>query len=115
MEFIIKRTRGLSDNKPLDIAYLKQVENYDDRTISTFEEFDKRFGRVYGEFTSKGRDHKINSRGRIQRTFDEDEWCVNIEDLNRLVELSKVEDDIIIINTPEYNLPVLEIYNDYRE
>lgn len=115
MEFIIKRTRDVFDNKPLDIAYLKPIEYYDERTLSTFEEFDKRLGRLHGKFTSEGRDHKINSEGRIQRTLDRDTWCVNIDDINQLVELSKSEDDIIVINDSDYNLPVLEIYDDYRE
>ena len=115
MEFIIQRTSDWSDNKPLDIAYLKSIEYYDERTLSTFEEFDKRLGRVDGKFTSKGRDHKINSRGRIQRTFDRKEWCVYIEGLNQLVELSEVEDDIIVKYDTDYNLPVLEIYDYYRE
>jgi hypothetical protein len=115
MEFIIERTSTWSDDKPLDIAYLKPIEYYDERTLSTFEEFDKRLGRVDGKFTSKGRDHKVNSEGHIQRTIDRDEWCVNIEDLKQLVELSKVEGNIIVNCDTDYNLPVLEIYDDYRE
>ncbi|MFQ3843328.1 hypothetical protein AABD41_01615 [Staphylococcus pseudoxylosus] len=115
MEFIVQRTSDWSVNKPLNNAYLKQVENYDERTISTFDQFDERVGHMYGKFTSKGRGHKIYSNGRIQRTLDWTEWCVNINDLNQLLKLSKIKGDIIIKYDLDYNFPVLEIYDSYRE
>lgn len=43
------------------------------------------------------------------------EWHINIKDLNELVELTKTEADVIIINDPNLDLPILEIYDDNRE
>lgn len=43
------------------------------------------------------------------------EWHINIENLEELIALTQKEADAIIINDPNSQLPILEIYDDYRE
>lgn len=115
MEFIVRRTSDLYIDKPIEGAYLKTLKYFDIKAYETFEQFDKKLSNVEGEFLSKGRDHKINKDGNIQRTLHKDEWCINVEDLNQLIHLSKSDGELIIINDPNYDLSIIEIYDDYRE
>ncbi|EIK0255484.1 hypothetical protein LHE31_000505 [Staphylococcus pseudintermedius] len=111
MEFIIRRSSLWSEDKPLENAYKKQVEYRDIRTLSSFKHYDIKFDEA---FTDKGSNHKVNKDGNIERTFIEEAWCLDVDSLNDLVELSK-QDDVIVSHSKEYNLPILEIYDDYRE
>lgn len=115
MEFIVRRTSDISNEKPIEGAYLEKLEYYDVREQKTFGESDKKLSNVEAAFLSEGRDHKINEDGNIQRTLDKDEWCIHIEDLNHLININKSDGDLIIINDPNYDLSIIEIYDDYRE
>ncbi|EHS7170813.1 hypothetical protein KWC93_001739 [Staphylococcus pseudintermedius] len=111
MEFIIRRSSLWSEDKPLENAYKKQVEYRDIRILPSFKHYDIKFDEA---FTDKGLNHKVNKDSNIERTFIEEEWCLDVDSLNDLVELSK-QDDVIVSHNKEYNLPILEIYDDYRE
>ncbi|WP_394877026.1 hypothetical protein [Mammaliicoccus lentus] len=114
MKFIIERTSIWDDDfKPLHNTYLSTVNFYHVRTLQSFESFDERFSHREGKFLEKGFDHKINDEGFIQRTEQKQRWCIDIDEIEQLVEL--VESNKIIIEKRDYDTPIIEIYDDYRE
>lgn len=70
-------------------AVYKAVDRIEVRTITTFEEFNWKFGKREGTWLSKGTDHCINDRGYIQRTFPKGElsWVIEINSLEQLQQL----------------------------
>lgn len=118
MKFIVSRTSGLlSDDKPIEEAFLYPHEQWHTRTL-TEEEFDKKFGGQEGLWRSKGTEHKTENEGQwiARREADKELWTVEIESLHELMHLSKKYGDIII-REKDYNStsPKIEIYDDYRE
>ena len=113
MEFMVSRTSTWNEGKPCDEAYWKSFDRLDVRTLGSFEEFDNKF---FQNFTDRGRDHTINERGFIQRSFDDEGWFVVIRDLEELIAFKDKYGDIIIGDSIwNKNITEIEIYDGYRE
>lgn len=117
MEFLLTSTSGEVE-KQIPNTTIKKYTKREVRTCSTFEEFDKRFSRGEGTWLSKGVNHKT-SKGRIQREFPNgaEGHFIEINSIEELLELQKkVRSDLIITSaTDNESIPVIEIYNYYRE
>lgn len=118
MKFKVSRTSIWDDRKPCEEAVKETYTRVEVRTLGSFEEFDKKFGKIEGNWLSKGINHCINQQGYIQREFPNDAvgWFVEINTLDELLHFQQKYGDIIL--TKDYNNPEvleLEIYDDYRE
>jgi len=119
MKFKITRTSILgNDRKPCKEAIKERYTRIEVRTFESFEEFDKKFGEIEGNWLSKGINHSVNQQGYIQREFPNDAvgWFVEINTLDELLKFQEKYGDVIL--TRDWNNPQvfkLEIYDDYRE
>ena len=117
MEFLLTSTSGGVENK-IPNTTIKKYTKIEVRTCSTFEEFDKRFSRIEGNWLSKGVNHKT-SKGRIQREFPNgsEGHFIEINSIEELLEFQrKVGSELIITSaTNNESIPAIEIYNYYRE
>ena len=117
MEFLLTSTSGEVE-KQIPNTTIKKYTEREVRTCSTFEEFDKRFSRMEGNWLSKGVNHKT-SKGRIQREFPNgaEGHFIEINSIEELLEFHrKVGSELIITSaTNNESIPAIEIYNYYRE
>lgn len=67
------------------------------------------------EFIIRRTSDELNNKPLDKAYIKGDEWHINIENLEQLIALTQKEADAIIINDPTSQLPILEIYDDYRE
>lgn len=116
MKYIIKRTSTYLDEcPPCDEAFLTQETSYDYRSCKTIEE--ARNKHWFESWYNNTTDH-IEVSGYIRGTRKEKDkcWAVNIETLDDLMKLHAKYGSLIITN-PYFNhdLPMIEIYDDYRE
>ena len=114
-KFIVRRASSLVGSlPPIENCTREEVTYISVRTLHSFEEFDKKFGRREGRWIDTGWGHCVNKRGYIQRYERRECWVVEVESLQEL--LFMVEDyGDIIVGYSEYVLPVLTIYDDYME
>lgn len=115
MKFIISRTSNYGESSPHPKAKQEKCEHWHTRTC-TEEVFNERFSHREGLWRSKGTDHTITKEGWITRREDDQlQWVIKINSLKELISLSE-ECKIIVSGIDEtYNLPGIEIYDDYRE
>ena len=117
MEFLLTSTSGEVE-KRIPNTTIKKYTKREVRTCSTFEEFDKRFSRIEGNWLSKGVNHKA-SKGQIQREFPNsaEGHFIEINSIEELLEFQrKVRSELIITYaTNNETIPAIEIYNYYRE
>ena len=117
MEFLLTSTSGEVE-KRIPNTTIKKYTKREVRTCSTFEEFDKRFSRIEGNWLSKGVNHKA-SKGQIQREFPNsaEGHFIEINSIEELLEFQrKVRSELIITSaTNNETIPAIEIYNYYRE
>lgn len=117
MEFLLTSTSGGVEER-IPNTTIKKYTKREVRTFSTFEEFDKRFSRIEGNWLSKGVNHKA-SKGQIQREFPNgaEGHFIEINSIEELLEFQrKVRNELIITSaTNNETIPAIEIYNYYRE
>lgn len=117
MEFLLTSTSGGVENQ-IPNAVIKKYTKIEVRRCSTFEEYDKRFSWLEGNWLSKGFNHKT-SKGRIQREFPNgaEGHFIEINSIEELLEFQKKVGDELIITSAIDNesIPAIEIYNNYRE
>lgn len=117
MEFLLTST-SWGVEKQIPNAIIKKYKKVEVRNVSSFEEFDKRFSWMEGNWLSKGVNHKM-SKGRIQREFPNgaEGHFIEINSIEELLEFHKKVGSELIITSAINNesIPVIEIYNDYRE
>lgn len=118
MKFRITRTSLWSTQKPCEEAVKEKFTRVEIRGFKSFEEFDKKFGEIEGDWLSIGVNHCINDEGYIQREFPDDAegWFIEINTLEDLLKLQEKYGDIIL--SRDWDNPSilkLEIYDDYRE
>ena len=117
MEFLLTSTSGEVE-KRIPNTTIKKYTKREVRTCSTFEEFDKRFSQIEGNWLSKGVNHKA-SKGQIQREFPNsaEGHFIEINSIEELLEFQrKVRSELIITSaTNNETIPAIEIYNYYRE
>ena len=117
MEFLLTSTSGWVENQ-IPNAVIKKYTRIEDRSCSTFEEYDERFSRIEGDWLSEGVNHKT-SKGRIQREFPNgaEGHFIEINSIEELLEFQKKVGNELIITSAIDNesIPAIEIYNNYRE
>lgn len=111
MKFIITKTSEWGNKKPIDNnenLIFESVIRYDRRTISK-EALQAKFpNRDYSDF--------INTDYGCCKQFDDKAWVLEIKNLNELLKFQKnVDCEIILNQNNDYNLPTIEIYDNYRE
>ena len=67
------------------------------------------------EFIIRRTSDELDEKPIDKSYIKDNEWHINIEGLEQLVALTQKEANVIIINEPTSDLPILEIYDDYRE
>ena len=115
MKFIITRTSAYgNDEQPCEEAVKEKHLCVDERCCGNADELshtDKR------EWFSEGTNHRVEN-GHIKRDFMEETWVIEIPSLEYLMKLRDEYGEIIVVSKDElggYDLPTLEIYDDWRE
>lgn len=106
------------EEKPWDDCIPIQLVRVETRTLSTPEEFDKKFGEREGKWLEKGTNHRVNARGYITRDRElVDEWGIEINSLEELMDFKKAVGENLVLRTSyiDGKTPCIEIYDDYRE
>ena len=119
MLFEVTRTSSWKEeNPPCDGCVPIKITIVETCTLGSAEEFDRRHGKTRGKWFSIGTNHRFNKDGYITRDLGEyDSWGIEINTLEELMELkNRVGEELVIgrsWNNPE--MPMIEIYDDYRE
>lgn len=117
MEYIVCRTSlWLEDKKPCDEAYMTTKPSYQTRTCSE-EEYNRRYAKQEGgKWRERGSEHSVTENGYIRRRIgDEHAWCVKIDTLDELNSFAEKYGDLVLTVHYFTGLPMIEIYDDYRE
>ena len=112
MIFKVERSSDLGNiAKPIKEAYKGKCIETERSLFRTFEEYEKIVG---VSVKAKGMNHRINKNNRIVRDFEIECYLIEIKTLEDLMKLEMKYGDIIIRHS-NYNYPILEIYDDWRE
>jgi len=116
MKFHIKRTSSWGDKKPVPNAVMGDALHVHCRTCSE-QEFNEKFSNREGMWRSKGKNHRVNSDGHIERDEDASGWFIEINSLDGLLALSAKEGELVVCSEGHdvKDHPTIEIYDDYRE
>jgi hypothetical protein len=114
MKFRITRTSGscVNEAKPCEKA-VKGTYLYTSTRTCTEEEFNRKFADREGLWRSKGINHRVDSRGYIQREYEREGFLIEINTLEELVAFVDEVGDIVI--SKDNPMPEIEIYDGYRE
>jgi hypothetical protein len=113
MKFRITRTSVYDNVKPCEKA-VEGTHLYTHTRTCTEEEFNKRFAHREGLWRSEGINHRVDSRGYIQREDEREGFLIEINSLEELLELI-TEVDCPVVISKDNPMPEIEIYDDYRE
>lgn len=119
MKFLIRRTSERYEDGDLHLSKKWEIkkEKYDGIDRRTFKTFDEYEAHCHEKWTDRGMDHK-KIRGGIERVFPNNHTGQFLE-INSLEDLMSLHDECgdLIISTAlfNYNIPEIEIYDDYRE
>lgn len=116
MNYIIKRSSVWDEETPpCEKAYNIELLRWECRTVSE-EEFDRKFSASEGTWRSKGSNHKVDERGYVLRSHPDETWVVDISSIEELIEFSREYGQLVFsCEHYAYDLPSIEIYDDYRE
>lgn len=67
------------------------------------------------EFIVRRTSDMINEKPINDAYINNNEWCIQIDDLQQLVEVTNTVGEIIIMKNTESDMPIIEIYDDLRE
>ena len=114
MKFRITRTSGscVNEAKPCEKA-VKGTYLYTHTRTCTEEEFNRKHAHREGLWRSKGINHRVDSRGYIQREDEREGFLIEINTLEELVAFVDEVGDIVI--SKDNPMPEIEIYDSYRE
>ena len=112
MKFKVERTSMWNEQKPCEEAYKGQITYVQELCFKTFEEFKDKYKE---DFLSRGTNHRITKHG-IARDFNpKDCWYIDINSLEELLKFEEKYGEIIIGTTCDGEIPIIEIYDTYRE
>ena len=113
MKFVVERTSMAfnNDKQPIKESYKGKCIQSECYMVATFDEYDSE---KYGNFKDEGFNHREMPDGTIMRDFEVDRFLIDVDSLEEIMELVDKYGDIII-RKYEYNYPILEIYDYYRE
>ena len=114
MKFRITRTSSnyFDEARPCEKA-VKGTYLYTHTRTCTEEEFNRKFADREGLWRSKGINHRVDSRGYIQREDEREGFLIEISTLEELVAFVDEVGDIVI--SKDNPMPEIEIYDGYRE
>ena len=119
MKFLISRSSMFINKKPCEEAKKEMYDKIEIRALSSFEEFDTKFGDIEGKWLSKGIKHRVREEdGFIERTIPNGVkgYFLEINTLDELINFRNKYGDIIITkNYLNKDIPEIEIYDTYRE
>lgn len=110
MKYIIRRSSMWDKRKPCEGAVQEEVSSWEIRTCSKTELMN--IEEDAGEYEDVLTDNATWCRKRIKETV----WTMDIEDLQKFAQ--EVDCKIIVFPQREndiYEIPVVEIYDDWRE
>jgi hypothetical protein len=111
MKYICKRTSEYGQ-RPCDEATPEVVTMYDCRTAPR-EEMAKNHPRYdfseYENFTF------FDGRAGCRKKMQEDAYTIEIDNLEQLMDFIKKYGDVVIIKEEQYDFPIIEIYDTWRE
>lgn len=117
MKFLLSSVTG-EDEQLVENTVIEKYTEIEVRKCSSFEEFDRRFGRTEGAWLSKGENH-IAKNGCIEREFlnKKDGYFIEINTIEELMSLKQEIGHELILTEAQFNknIPCLEIYNGWRE
>lgn len=115
MKFRITRTSSdcFYEKKPCKKA-VKGKYLYTHTRSCTEEEFNRKFSDREGPWRSKGINHRVDSRGYIQREDEREGFIIEINSLEELLELI-AEVDWHVVISKDHPTPEIEIYDGYGE
>lgn len=67
------------------------------------------------EFIVRRTSDMINEKPINDAYINNNEWCIQIDDLQQLVEVTNTVGEIIIMKNTESDMPIIEIYDDLRK
>lgn len=112
MIFKVERTSEWSDDiQPIEEAYKGKCLKTQCLLFPTFEAFEK--DRDFS-FKADGMNHRVLPDKTIARDFEIECYLIEIKTLEDLMKLEMKYGDIIIRHS-NYNYPILEIYDTWRE
>ena len=121
MQFIVKRTSDWEQNNPPCRGAVETlVQVWDFRTFKTPQEHDAKLcqgHRPSQQWLEKGTEHGTYEGGIKRRLDDKKGWVIEINSLEELIEFSKEYGELVVSNftSTNYEVPTIEIYDDYRE
>ena len=118
MIFQVVRTSQWDDEKPFKDCIPIKLTMVETRTLSTPEEFDKKFGDREGKWLNRGTNHRVDARGYIARDMGfKDSWGIEINSLEELIDFQEAVGAELVfgISMIDNKTPCIEIYDDYRE
>lgn len=115
MKFRITRTSSscFDEKKPCKKAVEGTYLHTHTRSC-TEEEFNRKFSDREGLWRSKGINHRVDSRGYIQREDEQEGFLIEINSLEELLELIAEVDCPVVISKDD-PMPEIEIYDDCGE
>jgi len=119
MKYIIERTSLNHHNKkkPCEEAVRYSCEVWDARKC-TEEQFNATSSRTANRWKSMGKNHKTIKNGIKRQLDNRMRWVVEINTLDELNKFAEKHREVIL-NCPsmwsEYTLPIIEIYDGYKE
>lgn len=115
MKFAICRSSGWNESKPCEEAFWEVCIRVDERACDNPRKIPAQSHMTQEEadawWLSEGSNHRIEN-GFIRRDFPHEDWFVEINNLEELLEFQKKYGSIILSHDPT---PSIEIYDDYRE
>ena len=115
MKFRITRASGdyFCEKKPCKKAVKGKYLHTHTRTC-TEEEFNRKYAHREGPWRSKGINHRVDSRGYIQREDEREGFLIEINSLEELLELI-AEVDCPVVISKDHPMPEIEIYDEHWE
>ncbi|MBM4137270.1 MAG: hypothetical protein FJ241_10640 [Nitrospira sp.] len=112
MKFVISRT-SLWKEKPCEEAKMEDVLYLQQRSCSE-KEFDEHFSKDEGLWRSQGKNHRVLKNGNICRDQEDTAWVIELEDFKDLIKFAE-KYGALVLESGNYNLLEIEIYDDCRE
>lgn len=112
MKFKISRTSTYC-NQPCIEAVKEKCISIDERTVNSPDKLNFKYDRE--NWFTEGTNHRIED-GHIKRDIEDEDWFIEVNTLEDLIEFQEKYGDIIIQKSWDNDtIKEIEIYDDYRE
>jgi hypothetical protein len=100
---------------PCEAATRGSQADYDRRTFRSPAEYDAKFGGRGKNWIDKGAEHGNYDGGIYRRLEDEPCWILRLATLDEFLAFVEQHGEVVVSPGFKNELPLLEIYDDYRE